>query len=122
MFDMTQRRMISAGSNGTVKVWNFSNGSSLKNLCMTDSKDRKTPVVDKEVTALLAVYNENEPDKQSFFVAAGWDRRLRIWEDDKDNDEEDVRVYRDLPTKYPTNNSSQPTHGDDIMSAVYDVV
>jgi WD40 repeat protein len=57
MFDMTQRRMISAGSNGTVKVWNFSNGSSLKNLCMTDAKDRKTPVVDKEVTALLAVYN-----------------------------------------------------------------
>lgn len=29
-FDMTQRRMMTAGEDGTVKIWNFSNGSMLK--------------------------------------------------------------------------------------------
>jgi WD40 repeat protein len=28
--------MVSAGSDGTVKIWNFSNGSSLKNLNSID--------------------------------------------------------------------------------------
>jgi len=31
-----------------------------------------------------------------------------------------VIASRDLPTKYIANNANQPTHGDDIMSAVYD--
>jgi len=38
--------MVSAGSDGTVKIWNFSNGSSLKNLLGAN----KEVAVDKEVT------------------------------------------------------------------------
>lgn len=78
-FDETQRRMVSAGSDGTVKIWNFSNGSSLKNLLSADGD----PKVDKEVTSLLCVYDPDWKDeknpKPSFFVAAGWEKRLRIW-------------------------------------------
>ena len=126
-FDKTQRRMVSAGSDGSVKIWNFSNGSSLKNLVI--DHDAKIIKVDKEVTSLLCVFapdppkddkkkeNEKEDEKPSYFVAAGWDRRLRIWLDDRESDEENVNVARDLPNKYLQNSSS---HNDDIMSAIYD--
>lgn len=120
-FDSTQRRMVSAGSDGTVKIWNFSNGSSLKNLLGASTKELQKQV-DKEVTALLCVYDPTPGDveKPSFFVAAGWDKRLRIWPDDRTSDEENVRASRDLPNRYLANNATQKTHGDDIMSATYD--
>ena len=107
-FDKTQRRMVSAGTDGTVKIWNFSNGSSLKNLVI--DHENKITKVDKEVTSILCVFepskgdedekNEKEVEKPSYFVAAGWDRRLRIWLDDRESEEENVNVARDLPNKY----------------------
>lgn len=63
--------------------------------------------------------HENE-EKPAYFVAAGWDKRLRIWLDDRQSDEENVKVQRDLPNRYLANNATQKTHGDDIMSACYD--
>lgn len=86
--------MVSAGSDGSVKIWNFSNGSSLKNLNSIDDQRQ----VDREVTSLLCVYNPLDDLAPSFFVAAGWDKRLRIWPDDRTSDEENVRASRDLPT------------------------
>lgn len=124
--------MVSAGSDGTVKIWNFSNGSSLKNLLGANKEQQ----VDREITSLLCVCephppiyepvnledqnvkvedseeNENNPaeeekaEKPSFFVAAGWDKRLRIWPDDRQSDEENVRASRDLPNKYLANNAT----------------
>jgi len=44
---------VSSGSDGTVKIWNFSNGSSLKNLLGSNSELS----VDKEVTSLLCVHD-----------------------------------------------------------------
>lgn len=121
--------MVSAGSDGTVKIWNFSNGSSLKNLLGSNKEQQ----VDKEITSLLCVCepepeegDENEQEqeeraeKPSYFVAAGWDKRLRIWPDDRTSDEENVKATRDLPNRYLANNATQKTHGDDIMSATYD--
>jgi WD40 repeat protein len=108
--------MVSAGSDGSVKIWNFSNGSSLKNL-LTNTNDGKEP---KEVTALVSVFDRKDEEKPSFFVAAGWDRRLRIWPDDKESEEENVPASRDLPTKYSATNATQQSHGDDIMCATYD--
>ena len=115
--------MVSAGSDGTVKIWNFSNGSSLKNLLGANKESQ----VDKEVTQLLCVCEpppedgeEEVSEKPSFFVAAGWDKRLRIWPDDRTSDEENVKASRDLPNRYLANNATQKTHGDDIMSATYD--
>lgn len=124
--------MVSAGSDGTVKIWNFSNGSSLKNLLGANKEQQ----VDREITSLLCVCephptfiepfivedqddkvedseeNENntaeeeKAEKPSFFVAAGWDKRLRIWPDDRQSDEENVRASRDLPNKYLANNAT----------------
>ena len=86
-FDSTQRRLITAGSDGTVKIWNFSNGQCLKELQSIDGN----PKVDKEITAIVTIYEakpEDEIDptivedpegKQPHFVAVGWDKRLRIW-------------------------------------------
>jgi WD40 repeat protein len=49
--------MVSAGSDGTVKIWNFSNGSTLKNLLGPPDKENPSgrPRVDKEVTQLVCV-------------------------------------------------------------------
>lgn len=103
--------MVSAGSDGTVKIWNFSNGSSLKNLLSQS----------REITSLLCVFEANDLNRPSFFVAAGWDKRLKIWPDDRTSDEENVYCSRDLPNGYLANNTkNQLTHGDDIMSACYD--
>ena len=131
-FDRTQRRMVTAGTNGQVKIWNFSNGSVLKNLLGpqkpgTQVDPKADPLtlaasrpVDKEVTSLVCIYDPNDngdqPTKQSHFVAAGWDRRLRIWQDDTGK-EENLSLERDLPIRYST---TQQTHGDDIMCAIYD--
>ena len=32
IFDSKKRRLVTSGSDGTVKIWNFSNGQALKNL------------------------------------------------------------------------------------------
>ena len=93
--------MFTAGSDGTVKIWNFSNGSSLKNLKGYKNENS----VDKEVTCLLCVHDPNDEEhiKPAFFVAAGWDKRLRIWPDDRSSDEENVKATRDLPNNYLSN-------------------
>jgi len=94
--------MVSAGSDGTIKIWNFSNGSSLKNLLGSNLET----AVDKEITSLVCVSDPNNEEKPSYFVAAGWDKRLRIWLDDRMSDEENVRASRDLPNKYLANSST----------------
>lgn len=77
--------------------------------------------VDKEVTQLLCIHDPTDEGpifkKPSHFVAAGWDRRLRIWHDDTVSKEEVLKLERDLPIRY---NTTQDTHTDDIMSAIYD--
>ena len=96
--------MVSAGSDGTVKIWNFSNGSSLKNLLGPPDKENPSgrPRVDKEVTQLVCVSypieEGSDSEKPSHFVATGWDKRLRIWPDDRTNEDENVKISRDLPT------------------------
>lgn len=93
----------------------------------TDPKADPTTVaasrpVDKEVTSLLCVYDsdDEELEKPSYFVAAGWDRRLRIWDDDTGKDE-NINLNRDLPKSYLASQSTkEETHGDDIMSSIYD--
>lgn len=63
-FDSTQRRLLTAGSDGTVKIWNFSNGQCLKDLLSING----TTKVDKEITNLVTIHepkeDESEPDKK----------------------------------------------------------
>jgi WD40 repeat protein len=62
-----------------------------------------------------------EQEKMSHFVAVGWDRRLRIWQDDRADEDENIIASRDLPNRDLTTNTTQLAHGDDIMSAIYDI-
>ena len=113
-FDSTQRRLITAGSDGSVKIWNFSNGQCLKDLLSING----TTKVDKEITKLVCIHepkeDQNEPDKkQPHFLGVGWDKILHIWPDIR-NEEETIPLGRDLP-KAPSSG-----HQRDIMSCVYD--
>lgn len=54
-FDMKKRRLVTAGEDGSVKIWNFSNGHSLKNLVGADD--------DSEQKAMAALRSKNEEKK-----------------------------------------------------------
>lgn len=122
MFDSTLRRLITSGSDGSVKIWNFSNGQCLKDLLSIN----KTAKVDSEVTALVSIQEYYEPEELDptkkmvetrlpHFVAVGWDKTLHIWPDLR-GEEESIVVIRDLPKE-----NSTLRHAVDIMSCVYDV-
>ena len=91
-FDSTQRRLISAGSDGTVKMWNFSNGQCLTELLSKVSGKR----IDTEVTELCCVYDpeDEEQAKMSYIISVGWDRKIHVWADEKD---EEVETNKILP-------------------------
>ena len=53
-FDESMRRLLTAGSNGTIKIWNFSNGQCLKDFVMKSPGGEKIIYqVDREVTNLI---------------------------------------------------------------------
>ncbi len=114
-FDMFQRRLVTSGEDGSCKIWNFSNGHSLKNLLTEEKKDPGQKKRRSEYTQLVAVHDEDKLDKMAHFVAVGWDRRLHIWDDDRESEAENVKEHA---------HKSDPGidgHCDDIMSATYDV-
>jgi len=50
---MKGRRLITSAADGTVKIWNFSNGQQLKELLSFDEKPR----VDTEITELISIHD-----------------------------------------------------------------
>jgi WD40 repeat protein len=66
--------MLSAGNDGKVKMWNFNNGSMLREFMHSDPP--------KEITC-VAYVNDEKRDQERVY-AAGWNRKVYIWED---NDE-----------------------------------
>mmetsp|Transcript_8349 Transcript_8349/g.6226 ORF Transcript_8349/g.6226 Transcript_8349/m.6226 type:complete len:217 (-) Transcript_8349:115-765(-) len=104
-FDSTKRRLITTGSDGSCRIWNFSNGSCLSELINKES-GRK---FDSELTGCCCVYDElsesdeeynkdkeeeERLDKTAQIVAVGWDKKVHIWNDEKD---EEVETAKDLP-------------------------
>lgn len=53
---------------------------------------------------------EEQLEKMSQIVAVGWDKKVHIWNDEK---EEEVETSRDLPRE------GQRGHNSDIMSLTY---
>lgn len=51
---MKGRRLITSSADGTVKIWNFSNGQQLKELVNAEGK----PKVDTEITSLISIYDK----------------------------------------------------------------
>ena len=83
-FDQTGRRLITSGADGTVKIWNFSNGSVLNELLNAEKKEK----VDSEITSLISIFDpEGKKVKTALFMAVGWDKKLHIWEDPSKNDD-----------------------------------
>ena len=121
-FDMKGRRLITSGADGTVKIWNFSNGQQLKDLLSADDKPR----VDTEITALISIHDSSKYPKVKApcFLAVGWDKKLHIWLDPAgsaddgagDDEEDDAVACRDLPAVTPPY-----VHHHDIMSCCFDL-
>lgn len=68
-FDATGRRLITGCSDGTLRVWNYSNGHMLKEL---------TSPTEDEVTAVVHTGASNHKR----IAAVGWNRMLTFWDDD----------------------------------------
>lgn len=121
-FDSTQRRLVTAGSDGTCKVWNFSNGQCLSDLTSGEEAKPNPKKVDAEITALVCVHDPAENpgnlpeaeivERMSYLVSVGWDKKIHVWADERSGAEE-VPTHKILPQ------GGQEGHADDIMSAVY---
>ena len=70
-FDMTMRRLITSGADGSVKIWNFSNGQCLKDL----KSEKDTFKVDDEITQVISISDKTEKSalkKSEYFLGVGW--------------------------------------------------
>ena len=92
-FDSTERRLITTASDGTARMWNFSNGQCLTELLSDDQGHH----VDQEITDVVCAFEpESEGEKMAHIIAVGWDRKIHIWADEK---EEEVVSIKTLPRK-----------------------
>jgi WD40 repeat protein len=66
-FDKNERRLVTAGSDGSVFMWNFNNGSLLKEFRHSEEKE--------ELTAVLFVADEKRESDAVY--AAGWNAKVR---------------------------------------------
>lgn len=73
-FDESERRIITCATDGSVKIWNFSNGQLLSIMKHIDGS---------EVTSAIYI-GENEKNKLPYIATAGWNRKICIWPDDKE--------------------------------------
>ena len=102
-FDMKGRRLITSGADGSVKIWNFSNGQQLKQLLNSDTPPKAC--VDTEITQLISIFDrEKQKVKAPTFLAVGWDKKLHKWDDPAakaegggDEEEEDTVPCEDIP-------------------------
>ena len=68
-FDERQRRLVTGAHDGTVRVWNFSNGQCLQQL----KNDGQSEV--SCITFIVEAQNK-------FIVAGGWNRKVHVWRDE----------------------------------------
>lgn len=71
-FDANERRLLSSANDGLVKIWNFNNGSMLRMYTHDDEQPQ-------EISRVF--YVQDEKRGQECVYAAGWNRRVYIWED-----------------------------------------
>jgi hypothetical protein len=72
-------------------MWNFSNGQCLTELLSDDSGHH----LDCEITGVACAYDPaTESEKMAHIIAVGWDKKLHIWADEK---EEEVSCAKVLP-------------------------
>ncbi|WIA12480.1 hypothetical protein OEZ85_012515 [Tetradesmus obliquus] len=80
-FDKKQRRLVTAANDGSIKMWNFNNGSMLRSF----AHDQE-PL---EVSEVL--FERDEKRGSDTLYAAGWNAKVFVWED---ADEDVVTAYK----------------------------
>lgn len=99
--DSSGRRLITGSHDGSIKMWNFSNGQ-----CLREFNYEHEP---KEVSKLAFIGNDSSTKIQQI-ISVGWDKCLYIWPDEN---EAIVSWSKCLPTHGHTG------HTDDILSLTY---
>jgi len=94
-FDEAGRRLITGANDGTVRVWNFSNGQRLQNL----KNDGALEV--SSITFIVEGQNK-------FIVAGGWNRKVLVWRDENSGSSAPVEPDRNMSG-----------HEEDILSIAY---
>lgn len=80
-FDQNARRLMTAANDGVVKMWNFNNGSLLREYVHDDEQ--------LEITTVLFAADEKRFTDTVY--AGGWNCKVYLWQDE---DEERVTEYR----------------------------
>ena len=94
-FDEAGRRLITGANDGTVRVWNFSNGQCLQQL----KNDGQSEV--SCITFIVEAQNK-------FIVAGGWNRKVHVWRDEASSSSAAVEPDRLMIG-----------HEEDILSIAY---
>jgi len=105
-FDESQRRLVTSAADGSIKVWNFSNGQEIST-CIPTKPEAK----ESEVTDLCFVSNTNNKQEFGNILAVGWNKHVYIYPDNK---EDEIFQSNILPQS-----DQGVKHHDDIMSVVY---
>ena len=91
-------------------MWNFSNGQCLTELTLDETGRH----LDTEITGIACAFDpDSETIKDAHVIAVGWDKKIHIWVDEKD---EEVACNKILPR------NEQKGHADDIMCVAYNRV
>ena len=128
-FDWSMRRLITGAHDGSVKMWNFSNGSQLKEFLREEAPDsdadddkpfnalegiekRLKHDNDTEVTSVKYVLEQGGDNEieHRYIVSVGWDKKVRLFLDD---DEEETGPHRTMPSP------GFSGHNDDVLCVVH---
>merc|ERR1711965_1153895 len=94
-FDEAGRRLITGANDGTVRVWNFSNGQCLQQL-RNDGQ--------LEVSSICFIVE----GQNKFIVSGGWNRKVLVWRDETSTSSAPVEPDRMMSG-----------HEEDILSIAY---
>ncbi|KAJ7393062.1 hypothetical protein OS493_008360 [Desmophyllum pertusum] len=72
-FDSTERRLITGGRDGRLRIWNYNNGHCLRTL-------EKKSDIDEVADLTYLVLNKNR-----YIISVGWDRRINLFSDDNED-------------------------------------
>ena len=78
--DVTGRKLVTGGTDGSVQLWNFSSGQRLKHVSTAIAPST-------EVSGVVHVYLA----KVSYYVSVGWSRDIWMWPDQRHVEKHHVR-------------------------------
>ncbi|CAM9475514.1 unnamed protein product, partial [Discosporangium mesarthrocarpum] len=118
-FDASERRLVTGANDGTVFMWNFSNGKVLREY---SSQSRNSTGDSREISGVaycLIVENvHGYPQVLSEYLAtSSWDRRVRIYaEDENRSDQSQCQI----PSRvFPLDRDKNVGHTDDVLTIVH---